>query len=294
MSQLDPLSPIGDILKKAESDAIHDSITPPPNDTLPTQEDILAEIRGKREPLQGSQPAQSTDVPLPVPSATGAPADTGETVDKTDDATAEDEASAVVSQDAEKTPRVAVSPAAPTQDWAAIQSAIDSVEQNVRVLADSSVKTTAEVREMHKLYHNEYASRLKSMHDELERYREIDKGRIFDGILGEVAKLYSDYESLVEDVSDDKVKKRIRYMLEDIVQILEANGVLRQKSKPGDKRNTRHCQVIERIPTANPEQHDTVAKSRGTGFYIENRSLIKEPVDIYLYSETAEDKSAQI
>ena len=146
---------------------------------------------------------------------------------------------------------------------------------------------------MHKLYHNEYASRLRSMLDELELYREIDKGRIFDGILGEVAKLKSDYKSLVDDVADEKVKKRTRYMFADIVQILQANGVLEQKNKPGDKRNTKHCQVIERIPTATIEQHDTVPRSRGEGFYIENRSLIKEPGDIYLYSETAEDKSAQ-
>ena len=83
-------------------------------------------------------------------------------------------------------------------------------------------------------------------------------------------------------------------MFEDIAQVLQANGVLMQKSSAGDKRNTRYCQVVERIPTNIPEQHDTVAKSRGTGFYIENRSLIKEPVDIFLFSETDKDKSEQI
>jgi hypothetical protein len=132
------------------------------------------------------------------------------------------------------------------------------------------------------------------MQDELERYREIEKGRIFDGILGEVAKLYCDYESLIGEVAEEKAKKRFGYMLEDIYQILKANGVFKQKSSPGDKRNTRYCQVVERIPTAKSEQHDTVAKSHGTGFYIENRPLIQEPVDIYLYSEPAEDQSAQI
>jgi hypothetical protein len=182
----------------------------------------------------------------------------------------------------------------PSESLSAVLSGIEGVERNVNILTESSVKIAGEVREMHKLYHNEYATRLKAMQDELERYREIDKGRIFDGILGEVAKLYSDYESVIEDITEEKAKKRIRYLLEDIVQILEANGVFRQKSNHGDKRNTRHCQVIERIPTNNPALHDVVAQSRGTGFYVENRSLIKEPVDIYLYSETTDDKSAQI
>lgn len=293
MSQFEPL-PIGDILKKAESGTYPESNTPPCVDALPTQEDILAELRGKHDARQGNQANPSTDVANPNPSQVEPPVEKEEVVGKTSGKDVEEFSPANASPDSEKTSSVPSPSAAPTEDWAAIQARIDSVEQNVRVLADSSVKITGEVREMHKLYHNEYASRLKSMQDELERYREIDKGRIFDGILNEVAKLYSDYESVVDDVTDEKVKKRIRYMLEDIVQILQANGVLKQKSNHGDKRNTRHCQVIERIQTNDPEQHDTVAKSRGTGFYIENRSLIKEPVDIYLYIENVEDKSAQI
>lgn len=293
MSQFDSLPPIGNNLKMAESGVSPDSITALPNDIYHDKDDVLSEISGDDEPWKGSQSAPSTNVPLPVSFATEPPTGMDEPVDITDGVIVEDNSSPIVSQDAEIPPTLPSSIVVPSESWVEIQASINSVEQNVRVIADSSVKATAEVRELHKLYHNEYASRLKSMQDELERYREVDKGRIFDGILGEVAKLYSDYESLVEDVADEKVKKRIRYMLEDIVQILQANGVFKQKSDPGDKRNTRYCQVIERIPTNVPEQHDTVAKSRGTGFYIENRSLIKEPMDIYLYSETAEDKSLQ-
>jgi hypothetical protein len=293
MSQFDS-SPFDDIFKKAESGASPDSQTPPRTDAPPTQEDVLAEIREKCEPWQNNLPVGSADTTFSIPTATEYVSEADEAPEKVDDGAAPIEAPETLAYEPETAPTIPISPALPTGNWSAFQATIGNVEQNVRVLADSSVKITGEIREMHKLYHNEYASRLKSMQDELERYREIDKGRIFDGILGEVAKLYSDYESLVDDVAEEKLKKRIRYMLDDIVQILQANGVLKQKSKPGDKRNTRHCLVIERIPTANQELHDTVSKSRGTGFYIENRSLIKEPVDIYLYSETAEDKSAQI
>jgi molecular chaperone GrpE (heat shock protein) len=174
-----------------------------------------------------------------------------------------------------------------------VQTGIENLEQELKTIAESSGKTTSEIREMHKLYHNEFANRLKSMQEELDRYHEMEKGRVFDGILGELAGLYSVNESVVEEITDDKAKKRIRYMFEDILQILGANGVSRQKSNVGDKRNTRHCQVVERIPAEDPALHDTVALSRGTGFYVENRSLVKELVDIYLFEDANADNPAE-
>jgi hypothetical protein len=174
-----------------------------------------------------------------------------------------------------------------------VQVGIERLEQDVKVIAESTGRTAGEIREMHKLLHNEFANRLKSMQEELERYREMEKGRVFDGILGELAKLYSDNESVIEEITDDKLKKRIRYMLMDILQILEANGVFKLKSNPGDKRNTRHCQVIDRVPTNDPDLHDTVVQSRGTGFFVENRSLVKEFVDIYIFTDTSADNSAK-
>jgi molecular chaperone GrpE (heat shock protein) len=83
-------------------------------------------------------------------------------------------------------------------------------------------------------------------------------------------------------------------MFEDIIQILEGGGVLMQKSNQGDKRNPRYCQVADRVTTDNPDLHDTVAKIHSTGFYIENRVLIKELVDIYLYSGKTEEQSDKL
>lgn len=167
----------------------------------------------------------------------------------------------------------------------AVQTGIERLAGELKTIAESSGKTAGEIREMHKLYHNEFANRLKSMQEELDRYHEMEKGRVLDGILGELARLYSAYESLPEEITDEKVKKRTHYMFEDILQILEANGVSRLKSSQGDKRNTRHCQVVERIPVEDPDLHDTVKLSHSTGFYVENRSLVKELVDIYLFAD---------
>ena len=108
-----------------------------------------------------------------------------------------------------------------------------------------------------------------------------------DGILTEIAKLYCDYEGVVEQAEDPKLKKQLRYLFLDLVQLLEGHGVTMQRSEVGAKRSPRFCQVIERIPTADPALHDTVARSRVTGFSIDNRPLVKEMVDVYLLSKDA-------
>jgi hypothetical protein len=170
-----------------------------------------------------------------------------------------------------------------------IKSDLTALAASIQGVADSAAKTTKEIYELHKLYHNEYAKRLTAMQDELERYREVEKGRAFDGILTEIARLYSDNVFAVEDIADEKLKKRFHYMFFDMLQMLENSGVFKQESKQGDKRNTRHCQVTERIPTCDPNLHDTVAKSFNVGFYIENRTLIKEMVRVYVCEKNKEE-----
>ena len=155
----------------------------------------------------------------------------------------------------------------------------------LREISINAGRTTVELRELRKLYHNEFSGRLQSMQEELGHYREIEKGRIFDDILGDIAKLYAENISILEKIEDVKVKKQLRYMFMDTLQILESYGVSKQESHVGERRNTKFCQVIERIPTDDPEKHDTVAASRSVGFFIENRALVKEMIDVYLYTQ---------
>ncbi len=163
----------------------------------------------------------------------------------------------------------------------------------------------SDLHELHRLYHNEFAGRLKSMQDELDRYHDADRGNAFDGILGAIARIYTNNESLVDEISDPKTRKNIKYMLLDLSDLLEEYGVSKLKSIVGDKRNVRHCQIVERIPTDDPELHDTIAASHSTGFYKGNRTIIKELVDVYFFDrkgsavpeaapETDADKEADV
>ena len=42
---------------------------------------------------------------------------------------------------------------------------------------------------------------------------------------------------------------------------------------------------MKRIPTNDPEMHDTIAKIHSTGFYKGNRTIIKELVDVYFFDK---------
>lgn len=157
------------------------------------------------------------------------------------------------------------------------------IEGSLESIAGTEQRLFSEVREMHKLYHSEFAGRLKAMQDELEQYRKIDKGRAYDDILAAIARIYGNNETLADEVAEPKAKKSIRYMLMDIEDLLGVYGMEKLRSEPGVKRNPRHCQILGRISTDDPAKHDTVAKSYNSGFYIGNRTVIKEVVDIYIY-----------
>ena len=118
-----------------------------------------------------------------------------------------------------------------------IKSDLTQVSNGVNGITETTSKIANEIREIHKLYHNEFANRLQSMQEELKHYREIEKGRTFDGILGEIAKVYSDNITVLNEISDEKINKRLRYMFLDLLQLLGSYGVSKQESKEGDKRN---------------------------------------------------------
>lgn len=176
---------------------------------------------------------------------------------------------------------------------------LKQIDGRIERIAETEQRLFFEVREMHKLYHTEFAGRLKAMQDELEQYRKIDKGRLYDDILASIARIYCNNETLVEEVSEPKAKKSIRYMLMDIEDLLNVYGMTKLRSGQGEKRNPRHCQVLNRIPTETSAKHDTVAKSYNSGFYIGNRTVIKEVVDIYIFEgqtlvkETEEERKIE-
>lgn len=160
---------------------------------------------------------------------------------------------------------------------------LQQIDNKLNNIDKNEQRLFAELREMHKSYHSYFASTLSAMQNELEHYRAMDKGRAYDDILTKIAKIYSTYETLADEVAESNAKKGVEYLLEDIEDLLNAYGVLKLSSSVGDKRNLKHSRVLNRIVTDNPEKHDTVAKSHSSGFYMDKRTLVEESVDIFIH-----------
>ena len=148
-----------------------------------------------------------------------------------------------------------------------------------------SGKVFYELREIHKLCQNFYAGRIHAAEQELEKYHELHSGLAFDGILKQVAQIYINNEHLPEKIEDEKTRKRVDYILLDLLQILEEYGVHVHKSNHGDK-NSRFVSPAGYIETDDPEQNGKIAESIQTGFYRENSPLMRELVKLYRFTST--------
>ena len=150
-------------------------------------------------------------------------------------------------------------------------------------LVDETKETTSEVKAVRRLYHNNYAKQLSSMQAELDDYHKIDKGRVYEPILRDIAHVVVNSYFVVDNIADEKVRRSFAYVIDELIQTLDDYGAHMQKSEPGEKRNPHYCQIIHKIPTNDPSLHDTIKESHAIGFYVENRPLIREQVDVYAY-----------
>lgn len=173
-----------------------------------------------------------------------------------------------------------------SEEGCACEETLNWILDELKKIKENDEGLKSELREMRKLYHNEFSGRLTTLQAELDRYREIEKGRIYDDILKEIGKLYCNNVSVVERSEDEKTKKQLGFLFMDMRQLLENYGASIQKSEPGEMRSARFCQVIEHIKTDDPAKNNTVAASRCAGVYVENRALIREMIDVYVYDES--------
>ena len=91
-----------------------------------------------------------------------------------------------------------------------MKAELEKISRAIAESAEASKKTFTELRDIHKLYHNEFAGRLKSMQDELDTYHKADRGHAFDSILSAIARIYGNNETLVDEIDDPKTKKHVK------------------------------------------------------------------------------------
>ena len=138
-----------------------------------------------------------------------------------------------------------------------------------------------ELREIHRICQNFQAGRMRDAESELEKYHEIDRGRAFDDILRDVARIYVDHESLPAAIEDEALRKKVNNILLDVLQVLEGYGVHLQRSSQGSERKLRLTHVVGYEDTEDPELHGKIAASVQAGFCRDNLAVMQELVKIY-------------
>ena len=167
----------------------------------------------------------------------------------------------------------------------------NSMQGDISEIKTSCEKWSEHMYELHRLYHNEFAGRLKNMQTELEAYRERESFRIFDDILKEIIRIYCDHEALLEktdDLTDEDTIKHIKNIFSDMEELLNDYNIKKLKSENGGSLKTGCYQISKEIPVTDENLNNTVAKSISSGFIRENRPLRKEILNINKYTEEKE------
>ena len=162
-----------------------------------------------------------------------------------------------------------------------MQQDIESIKNDMVVIKQSTNSTIDKIEKIHKTIHYKFVNEIESLEKELDQYHNNEKGLFLDDILRHIACIYSNNESFIENSSPEEGKEQVKILLLELNQILELNGVSKLRSRVGAKRDKQHCMINKMCLTVQSELDGTVAKSYNTGFYIGNRTLVHEVVDVY-------------
>ena len=130
------------------------------------------------------------------------------------------------------------------------------------------------------------------MQEELEIFREQQRGEQFTPILKAIAAVCVEYRSLLDDESImGRSRRKLQLLFDELEDILADYDAEVFQSNRGEQRRAPLTKIINTVATANPELHNKVAKSRRAGVIRNGRPLYRESVDVYVYDASLVNKS---
>lgn len=127
----------------------------------------------------------------------------------------------------------------------------------------------------------------QGMQKDLDVLKEQQSGEQFNPILKEIASMYVEYQTLLEDETISGLsKKNLKALFEQMEDLLIDYDAEITRSEVGDTRQTRSTKIIEKVSTADQEKHNTIATSRKPGVLRGRTVLYPEFVDVYVYDPT--------
>lgn len=163
-----------------------------------------------------------------------------------------------------------------------LQSILEKQEKNDRQLAQSlrdNANFQIQVRQ--------------GMQRDLDELKERMTGEQFNPILKEIASVFVEYQSLLDDETiSDRSRKNLQSLFEQLEDIMNDYGAEVCRSEIGSVRQTRTCKIIEKIPTGRQEKHNTIAASRKPGVVRDRSVLYPEFVDVFIYDASLAEEAA--
>lgn len=127
----------------------------------------------------------------------------------------------------------------------------------------------------------------QGMQKDIDALREQQSEEHFNPILKEIASMYVEYQSLLEDGSiADLSRKNLKALFEQLEDLLTDYDAEIIRSEIGSTRQTRSTKIIEKVPTADQDKHNTIAVSRKPGVLRGRTVLYPEFVDVFVYDPT--------
>lgn len=127
----------------------------------------------------------------------------------------------------------------------------------------------------------------QGMQQDLDNAKEQLSGEQFNPLLKEIASVYVEYQSLLDDESIAGLsRKNLHALFEQLEDILSDYGAEVCRSDVGTVRQTRICKIIGKIPTSDKEKHNTIAASKKPGVVRGRTVLYPEFVDVYVYDSS--------
>lgn len=132
----------------------------------------------------------------------------------------------------------------------------------------------------------------QGMQRDLDKLKEQMNGEQFNPILKEIASVFVEYQSLLNDETiSDRSRRNLQSLFEQLEDILADYGAEVCRSEIGSIRQTRTCKIIEKIPTGCQEKHNTIAASRKPGVVRDRSVLYPEFVDVFIYDASLSEEA---
>ena len=132
----------------------------------------------------------------------------------------------------------------------------------------------------------------QGMQRDLDKLKEQMNGEQFNPVLKEIASVFVEYQSLLNDETiSDRSRRNLQSLFEQLEDILADYGAEVCRSEIGSIRQTRTCKIIEKIPTGCQEKHNTIAASRKPGVVRDRSVLYPEFVDVFIYDASLSEEA---